>query len=194
MTSSRVASAPVAWQRCLFDQWTRQREWERKGTIKGVKKRRWNKKEESIFPLAHFPFFPPSFFLRYYLYFYALLDSSPSARRHFNWTEQSSSFPSSFEGCQPCIPKNLPFVFETLVFPSCNAPFFPPLDLLHLLEDSRVLERGNFNICFGSEIVCARTPALCARVYRTTSTASLEILKVRWKYWFTDVGEIFHRK
>lgn len=122
------------------------------------------------------------FFLRCCLYFYALLDSSPSARRHFNWTEQSSSFPSSFEGCQPCIPKNHPFVFETLVLPSCNAPFFPPLDLLHLLEDSRVLERGNFNICFRSEIVCARTPALCARVYRTTGTASLEILKVRRKY------------
>lgn len=152
------------------------------------------RKESRSFLLHIFPLSLLPFFFRCCLYFYALLDSSPSARRHFNWTEQSSSFPSSFEGWQPCIPKNLPFVFETLVLPSCNAPFFPPLDLLHLLEDSRVLERGNFNICFRSEIVCARTPALCARVYRTTGTASLEILKIRRKYWFADVGETFHWK
>lgn len=83
-------------------------------------------------------------------------------RRHLNWTEQSSSFPSSFEGCQAFCPKNRsPPAFEAPCASSfgCNAP---SSDSLHLSEDSRVLERGKLQYLlsfpFGLSFVHALGP------------------------------------
>lgn len=183
MTSSRVASAPVAWQRCLFDQWAKYRERERKGIVSG-----WKREGKIGRRAPSFLFSSSALFSRCWLYFYALLDSSPSARRHFNWTEQSSSFPSSFEGCQPCIQKTtllslkLPYLLRA-------RPLFPPLHLLHLLEDSGALERENFNICFRFEIVCARS-WLFALDFIGVPT-SLEMSKVQRNIDFKTLAKLF---
>lgn len=116
------------------------------------------------FPLS----FPPSFnalFFRFWLYFYALLDSSPSARRHLNWTEQSSTFPSSFEGCQPCIPKNHPSVFETLVPPSCNAPSILLWIRCIFQKIQECSKEGTLISAFVSRSFVHVLSALCARLF-----------------------------
>lgn len=184
MTSSRVASAPVAWQRCLFDQWAKHRERERKGIGS------WWKREGKIGRRApSFPFFflPPlsfpaaGFISTHYSTHRQALGTTligPSNRRVSLLPLKGASLvsekpPFCLWNCRACSVQD-PSSF---------------LLLLHLLEDSGALERENFNICFRSEIVCAR-PWLFALDFIGVPT-SLEISKVQRNINFRTLAKLF---